>query len=105
MGSHNAAALNRQQGIICELARSSRSSCRVCQKQISKDAPRCGLEVKVKSRWATRWCHAQCFLDQCMHLTQYEGSRKAKCHSSGEQICKGDQIVRFSVGDAKVNHL
>merc|ERR1712216_182657 len=78
--------------ILVETARSSRSTCRCCKSKIEKEAPRCGLDVKVRSRWETRWCHAKCFLSTCFQLTHYQGS-KATCRGSGTAISKGDPIV------------
>lgn len=95
--------IHQQRGVLVQLAISSRSSCRCCQKQIAKGAVRCALEVRVKSRWESRWTHAECFLGSCVTLLHYSSNRKAVCRVSSTAINKGDLIVRVTVGDAKCN--
>eukprot|EP00419_Tripos_fusus_P055653 CAMPEP_0172811030 /NCGR_PEP_ID=MMETSP1075-20121228/9166_1 /TAXON_ID=2916 /ORGANISM="Ceratium fusus, Strain PA161109" /LENGTH=226 /DNA_ID=CAMNT_0013650415 /DNA_START=86 /DNA_END=766 /DNA_ORIENTATION=- len=98
-------AEDRQRGVVIEIARTNRSSCRYCQLPIEEDAVRCGVEVNSGSKCKVRWCHAQCFLSNCTHFVRHPTSHRSNCRGSGKPIAKGDLVVRFSVGDASSNWL
>lgn len=78
-------------GIICEYAKSGRSTCRKCRDKIEKNAPRVGMQAWIVGRQATTWQCPPCFLS---NLTcAYETTGRSRCQITNQNFAKGDLKV------------
>jgi len=75
-------------GILCETAKSSRSTCRKCRIKIEKDTPRVGMQAWIVGRQALTWQCPPCFLANLTCTLEKTG--RSKCQLTRENFGKGE---------------
>ena len=75
-------------GIVGELAKTGRSTCRKCGEAIAKEAPRVGMQAWIVGRQAITWQCPGCFLGNL--VVTVEASGRGYCKISNEAFNKGE---------------
>ena len=78
-------------GLVCELAKTGRSTCRKCSNKIEKGAPRVGMQAWIVGRQAITWQCAVCFLGNI--TCGYDVSGRSRCKATNELFIKGELRV------------
>eukprot|EP00555_Chaetoceros_dichaeta_P001067 CAMPEP_0198277928 /NCGR_PEP_ID=MMETSP1447-20131203/66109_1 /TAXON_ID=420782 /ORGANISM="Chaetoceros dichaeta, Strain CCMP1751" /LENGTH=496 /DNA_ID=CAMNT_0043972987 /DNA_START=49 /DNA_END=1541 /DNA_ORIENTATION=- len=78
-------------GILCETAKSSRSTCRKCRVKIEKDTPRVGMQAWIVGRQALTWQCPPCFLANVTCVLEKTG--RGRCQLTRENFGKGELKV------------
>ena len=75
-------------GIVCETAKSGRSSCRKCGEKIPQGANRVGMQSWIVGRQALTWQKPVCFLENLTCAIDATG--RTRCKATGEVFEKGE---------------
>lgn len=78
-------------GLVCELAKTGRSTCRKCSNKIEKGAPRVGMQAWIVGRQAITWQCPVCFLGNI--TCGYDVSGRSRCKATNELFIKGELRV------------
>jgi hypothetical protein len=75
-------------GIVCEMAKTGRSTCRKCGSMIAKGAPRVGMQAWIAGRQSITWQCPACFLGNlsCAH----DASGRGRCKMTKQKFTKGE---------------
>ena len=76
-----------------EKAKSDKSSCKKCQKKISFDELRAGVDCWMGGRTVTAWLHMKC-MSECFKFDRCKG--KGKCKLSGDTMERGEARLELA---------
>ena len=75
-------------GLVCEAAKTGRSTCRKCGERIEQGAARVGMKSWIVGRQALTWQHAACFLENLVCARDATG--RTRCKVTGEPFARGE---------------
>lgn len=84
---------SRSAQIFVDLAKTGRSTCRVCDEQIALNTPRCGQDRFGNGVTKTGYVHALCFFREMS--CDYNPAQRGRCQASGTPFGRGDLRIKF----------